>query len=137
MNSKELEKKFVHNFIRKGCRERSLWILNNKKKRTDFINQFNHSWDKMIAEKHLIKLDTTSNFDTYQSIKTELRLNDTDLCYVISYNNYDGQFIEFKSAFEKCQKSQFAILIISENGNKFYLKTEQVIGASCKFLGNK
>jgi hypothetical protein len=91
----------------------------------------------MIAEKDLIELHTKSDFDTYEKIKSELKLKDSDLCYVISYNDFDRQFITLKSAFEECLKSGLAGLIISVNGKKFYLKTEQVIGAPAKFIGMK
>jgi hypothetical protein len=56
---------------------------------------------------------------------------------VISYNDFDRQFIALKSAFEECLKSGLAGLIISVNGKKFYLQTEQVIGAPAKFIGMK
>ena len=137
MNAEETEKEFIQNFIRKERRERSLWTLNHKKKRNDFIQRFNHSWCEMIAEKDLIELHTKSDFDTYEIIKSELKLKDSDLCYVISHNDFDRQFIALKSAFEECLKSGLAGLIISVNGKKFYLKTEQVIGAPAKFIGMK
>lgn len=137
MNVEETEKKFIQNFIRKERRERSLWTLNHKKKRTDFIDRFNHNWNEMIAEKDLIELNTKSDFDTYKKIKSELKLKDSDFCYVISYNEFDGQFIELKRAFDEIQKSGFAGLIISPNGKKYYLKTEEEIGAPAKFIGTK
>ena len=100
MNVEETEKKFIQNFIRKEQRERSLWTLNHKKKRTDFMDRFNHNWNQMIAKKGLIELNTKSDFDTYKKIKSELKLKDSDFCYVISYNEFDGQFIELKRAFD-------------------------------------
>ncbi|MBC3759303.1 hypothetical protein H7U19_12870 [Hyunsoonleella sp. SJ7] len=137
MNVRETEKQFVKNFIRKEKRERSLWALNHKKKRTDFIDRFNHSWNEMIAEKDLTELNTKSDCDTYEKIKSDLKLKDSDLCYVVSYNEFDKQFVELKSAFEECQKSTFAVLMISKDGKKFYLKTEQEIGSPAKFIGIK
>ena len=137
MNAEETEKEFIKCFIRKERRERSLWSLRHKKKRTDFIDRFNHNWDEMIAEKNLTELHTKSDFDTYEKIKSELRIQDSELCYVISYNELDGKFVELKRAFEKCHESGFAALIISNNGKKFYLKTEQEIGAPEKFIGMK
>lgn len=137
MNAEETEKEFIQNFILKERRERSLWALNHKKKRTEFLDSFNHNWNQMIAEKDLTELNTKSDFDTYEKIKSELKLKDSDLCYVISYNNFDRQFIDLKCAFDKCQKSGFAVLIVSVNGNKFYLKTEQKVGTPAKFIGIK
>jgi len=104
MNAQETEKEFVNSFIRKEQRERSLWTLNHRKKRTDFINTFNHNWNKMIAEKDLTQLNTKSDFDTYEKIKSELNLNDSDLCYVIYFNDFDNQFVELKSAFRRMSK---------------------------------
>ncbi|WP_452225819.1 hypothetical protein [Lacinutrix cladophorae] len=137
MNAEETEREFIKNFIRKERRERSAWILNHKKKRTDFLDRFNHNWNEMLSEKNLTELNTESDFDTYEKIKSELKLNDSDLCYVISYNDFDRQFVELKKAFDEIQKSGFAGLIISPNGKKYYLKTEQEIGAPAKFIGKK
>jgi len=137
MNAQETEEKFIKNFIRKEKRERSLFILNHKRKRFDFLNKFNHHYDEMISKKDLIELNTKSDLDTFQKIKSELNIKDSDLCYVISYDDFDKQFIDFKSAFDSCQQSGLAGLIITENGNKFYLKTEQEIGGPLKFIGKK
>ena len=137
MNAEETEKEFIQNFIRKERRERSLQALNHKKKRYDFLDRFNHNWNEMIAEKDLIELHTKSDFGTFEKIKSELKLKDSDLCYVISYNDFDRQFIELRRAYEECQKSGLAGLIISVDGKKFYMKTEQEIGAPAKFIGMK
>lgn len=137
MNIENIENQFVKNFIRKERRERSLWVLNHKKKRTEFLDKFNHNWNEMIHEKDLIELNTKSDSETYEKIKSELKLHDSDLCYVISYNEFDKEFIAFKDAFKQCQESNFAGFIIDKSGNKFYLKTEQELGMPAKFIGRK
>ncbi|MCT4663675.1 MAG: hypothetical protein N4A45_00410 [Flavobacteriales bacterium] len=120
MNAEETEKNFIKNFIIKERRERSLWTLNNKKKRTNFIDKFNHNWNEMIAERNLTELNTKSDFETYVKIKSELKLKDSDLYYVISYSEFDRQFIEMKKAFDVIQKSGFAGLIVCQNRKKYY-----------------
>lgn len=137
MNAEETEKEFIKNFVRKERRERSLWALSHKKKRTDFLDIFNHSSNKIISEKDMTAIHTTSDFETYEKIKYELKLKDTDFCYVISYCEFDRQFIELKIAFNEIHKRGFAGLIISQDGKKYYLKTEQEIGAPAKFIGMK
>ena len=101
------------------------------------MDKFNHNWGEMIAETDLTELNTSSDFDTYEKIKSELKFKDSELYYVISYVEFDGQFIEFKKAFSEIQKSGFAGFIISQYGKKFYLKTEQEIGAPAEFIGKK
>ncbi|WP_298517567.1 hypothetical protein [uncultured Kordia sp.] len=136
MNAIETEKEFITNFIRKEKRERSIWTLSHKKKRSDFIDKFNHNWNEMIVEKNVTQLQDTSDAETYATLKSELNLKDTDICYIISHNDaIDGQFLELQNAFKHCQNNGFAELIISENGKKFYLKTEQEFGAAAKFIG--
>ena len=137
MNAEETEKEFIKNFVLKEKRERSLWALNHKKKRTEFIDKFNHNWNEMIAESNLTELNTKSDFETYEKVKSELKLKDSELCYVISHNELDRQFIKLKKAFDGIQKNGFAGLIVSRNGKKCYLKTEQEIGAPAKFIGIK
>ena len=135
MNAKQTEKEFIQNFIRKERRERSAWLLRNKKKRTQFIDKFNHNWTDMISEKHLIELNAKSDPNTYEKIKAKIKLKDSDLCYVISYDENDGEFIDLKTAFGNSQANGFASLIIGADGKKFYLKTEQEIGAPKEFVG--
>ena len=91
----------------------------------------------MIAERNLTELNTASDFETYEKIKSELKLKDSELCYVISHNELDKQLMELKKAFDGIQKNGFAGLIVSQNGKKYYLKTEQEIGEPAKFIGIK
>ena len=137
MTKVEIKNCFVKTFIRKDKRERSLWLLQHKKKRVEFINRFNHRWTEMIAEKDLTELNIKIELNTFEFLKNKLNFYQSDLCYVISHNNDDGDLVDFKTAFENCQASGFATLIISENGKKFYLKTEQEMGAPKTFIGIK
>ncbi len=135
MSIEAIEKEFIRNFIRKERRERSLLILRSKTKRAQFLDKFNHHWTEMIAEKNLIKVNTKSDQETFSFLKDKLGWNESERCYVISYGKNDGQLLSFKEAFENCQASGYAGLIVGKNGRRFYLKTEQVKGAPDKFIG--
>ena len=112
-------------------------VVTHKKKRVEFINRFNHRWNEMISEKELTELNIKTELDTFEYLKNKLNFSPSDLCYVISHNNDDGNLVDFKTAFENCQASGFATLIISENGKKFFLKTEQEMGTPKTFIGIK
>ena len=135
MEASETEKKFVTNFILKHRRERSLYVLNQEKKRYEFLHRFNHNWVSMIAQKHLIEINTKSNDELYDKIKSSLKFKDSDLCLLMSYDENDRTFLSFKEAFEVTVRNGFAIFLISLNGDKYYLKTEEGFGNQKKFVG--
>jgi hypothetical protein len=86
---------FIKNFVLKDRRERSQLELTSPKRRGDFADKLNHTWDKIIDMKKLKHLPKVPN--DYQFVKSELKLNDTDLCYVISnYRDIDDELIQFK-----------------------------------------
>jgi len=133
MNPEVTEKRFIQNFIKKYRRERSILVLRNKKKRCQFLDKFNHRWDEMIIESELHKL----NSNTYDRIKYDLKFEDSDLCYLISSSEEDGTFLDFKTEYDICQLTGLASLIVSSDGLKYYLKTEQCNGAPDEFIGIK
>ncbi len=137
MKPEDIEMEFVNNFIRKERRERSLYILRNKKKRADFLGKFNHSRNEMIVEKDLIALYTKTDFDTWENIKSALKVKDSDLCYIISYDENNGQFIDRKKAFENCQSIGYAGLIINEDGKKVLSKNRIRCRGTGKIYRNK
>ncbi len=137
MSVEKTEEVFVNSFIRKSRRDRSLWALGSKKKRSEFIDKFNHNWTDMITETNLIPLNTISDTETFAKIKSVLHFKNSELCYVISHTNSDGSYMNFEDAFMSCQASMFACLIINKEGTKFYLKTEQEISSPKTFIGIK
>ena len=72
MTKVEIKNCFVKTFIRKDKRERSLWSLQHKKKRVEFINRFNHRWTEMIAEKDLTELNIKTELNTFEFLKNKL-----------------------------------------------------------------
>lgn len=137
METKDTEILFVSNFIRKNRRERSISLLRQKPKRSDFINKFNHNWSDMISESNLLALNCNSVEDVFKEVKRKLKFKDQDLCYVIANTNQDEKFVDFKSAFFHCYTNGFASLVICKTGKKFFLKTEQSYGSPEIFIGLK
>lgn len=137
MNISEIESNFVNNFILKNRRVRSLLLLQNNKKRIDFIRKFNHSWSEMISVNHLTEINSKSPLDTFTFLLNKMNIAETETCYVISHDKFDGDLIDFNTAFENSQTSGFASLIITTDSKKFFLKTEQVSGAPKLFIGFK
>lgn len=135
MNPEETENKFIQNFILKHRKERSLWALRHKKKRTDFLDKFSQNWTDMIVPKKMIELISKSDEETYEIIKQKLKLKDSELFYVISYFELDGKFIDLQTAFEYIQSTGYAGLLVSVDGTKYYFKTEQELGSPKKFIG--
>lgn len=135
MNINDIEREFVRSFIRKEKKERSIFKLQSKTKRAQFLDKFNHDWDNMLIKKKLIKIEVKSDHETFIFLKEKLNLNNSELCYIISYGSNDRKMINFKQAFEDCQASGYAGFIIGKSGKKFYLKTEQVNGTPDRFIG--
>lgn len=137
MNILEIERDFIHNFILKNRQVRSLSLLQSNKKRTDFIRKFNHSWSEMISINHLIEINFKSAIETFTFLINKMNIVEKEICYVISHDKFDGELIDFKTAFENSQTSGFASLIITTDSKKFFLKTEQFSGAPKLFIGLK
>ncbi|MEO1517260.1 MAG: hypothetical protein AAFV95_19700 [Bacteroidota bacterium] len=137
MSIQKIEESFVRNFVRKERRERALSTLRSKKpqKRTYLLDKMNHSWTELLLEKYLQKIESKSDQDVMKEVKARLGLSNKDLCYIISYDQNDGKMLDFETAFAKCQSIGYAGLIIGPEGDRFYLKTEQVTGAPNKFIG--
>jgi hypothetical protein len=102
MNIQDTEAQFIKNFIRKERRERSLWMLRSKNKRSDFLDRFNHRWEKMIAPKHLMKLKAKSFSGRLEEIAKSFEISEAELCYFISYDEHDGKLLDLKAALEHC-----------------------------------
>lgn len=125
---------FIKHFILKEKQERSLLELTNGKKRYLFINKLNHDWATRIDMQKMIKIP--KNCNNYDFTKSNLKIKDTDLCYLISnYDDLDDQLMKFKQAFDKSCGRGLATLIITVNADKIYVETEQIKGSSEKFIG--
>ena len=134
MDKQKIVETFIQNFILKDRRERSLFELNNPQKRNLFVGRFNHGWATLIDMRKMTLIPKKEN--QYNFVKDNLKIKDTDLCYLIScYDDIDNEIMNFKQAFDKSWGRGFATLIIMANADKIYLETEQVQGSPDRFIG--
>lgn len=128
-------KVFVEKFVRKDKRERCYLQLTNPKKRHEFINRLNHSWDTILNMKYVNQIDKTLDYP--EDIQKLLAFRDDELCYVISsYDNVDDRFMAFKEVFDKVYSRGLASLLIDTSADTFFLDTEQVHGPADRFIGH-
>lgn len=131
----ELEIIFVDHFIRKEKRERSILKLRSKKKRHEFLDKFNHDWEDMLLDNKLVEVKTKGDGKTFLWLQEKLKWEETTPCYCIAYVTQDRKILPFQQAFDACQASGYAGLLIGAAGKRFYLKTEQVKGQAASFIG--
>jgi len=108
----------------------------NPVKRINFTSQFNHEWEKLLDMRFISRIPTTAN--DFEFVKNELKIKDTDECYVIShYDDVDGKLIDFAHAFDKVYGRGFASILILNGGTKIYLETELAHGKQNRFIGKR
>ncbi len=136
MDDKKTLEQFIKNFILKDKRERSESQLKDFKKRVKFTDRLNHKWDTVLDMRFVSRIP--SGVIDYDFVKKELKMNDNELCYIISnHSEIDGHIDNFKSAFDKVYGRSFGSLVINESGDKLYLETELVQGKQNRFIGQK
>ena len=98
-----------------------------------FTDQLNHNWDSIFNMKLLRELE--KNQRHYSIVQQLLKLEDTELCYIISDGELDNTYIPFKDAFDKIDSAGSGTLLINQAANKLFFKTEQMQGYTPRFLG--
>ena len=127
-------KNFIKSFVLKEKREQILLILDDSDKRTKFVNTLNHKWESVLDMKLMKSLDP--KLIDKDSIKKELQLEDTDLCYVFSnYSDIDGKVMEFDFALNYVYGRGLASILVNLYGNRIFLETEMEQGAPKRFIG--
>ena len=134
MDTNVIQDSFIKNFVLKERREKSALQLQNDKRRINFADKLNHKWDTVLDMRYMISIPVgVVDFDF---VKSELRIKDNELCYVISnYDDVDGCAMEFNKAFDKVYGRGFGSIIINSSGDKIYLETELVKGKQNRFIG--
>lgn len=127
---------FIKNFIVKDQRERAELQLKDFKKRGKFTDRLNHQWDKVLDMRFLTKIP--SGVIDYAFVKEELKIKETELCYIISnHSDIDGQTLSFDKAFDEVYGRGFGSVIINSASDKIYLETEVVQGKQNRFIGKR
>jgi hypothetical protein len=125
---------FIKNFVIKDKRDRSSFELKNIKKRAKFTDRLNHKWDTILDMRFVTKIP--SGVNDYEFIKKELKIKDSELCYLISnHGDIDGETEEFSKAFDKVYGRGFGSIVITSLGDAFYLETELVQGKQNRYIG--
>ena len=136
MDNSEMIDLFIKNFVLKDRRERADHELKDKKKRGQFTDRLNHTWDKVLDMRHITRIP--ASHDDFDFAKKELQISDKEKCYLLSnYDDIDGQVMEFKDAFDKSYGRGFATLIMSVHGDKLYLETEIDYGKQSRYIGRR
>ncbi len=127
---------FIKNFIPKDRRERSEIELKAPQRRGKFTDKLNHKWDTILDMRFIFKIP--SGAIDYEFAKSELKIKDEELCYIISnYDDIDGLIIKFIVAFDNAYGRGFGTLILTCAGDKLYLETEFVQGKQNRFIGKR
>ncbi len=129
----EILKLFVQNFIQKDKRERCLNELTNAKHRHKFTDNLNHNWEKIFNMKSLRELEKNQDKQSY--VQQHLKIKDTELCYLISDEEDDNEYMPFKDAFETINSASGGGLLINLAGNRLFLKTEDTLPHTSRFVG--
>lgn len=132
VDSTELTKSFVRNFIRKDKRERCMTQLLGKNRRK-FTDDLNHNWENLFNMALLQEL--SRNDHNYGAVQKLLKMSDKELCYIISDESMDGTFLSFREAYDRVDFANFGTLLIDESATKMFFKTEQIQGYAPRFVG--
>lgn len=130
--NKEIEEKFVKNFIVKDKRERILFELNSTKKRELAIQRIYNLLDKRFA---VLEDSEASNEKLITTLKKYFNTNSE--CYVISETADDGKVLPFRQAFENMIKYEVNYLIICNDNTVLMAEEYNTFGSPCKIILHK
>lgn len=101
-----IEADFVRKCIKKECQERLLFELHSTKHREKAISRFSHSAESVLKKGFINCSISDLQNKFYKTMQTEN-------CYIISGDSYDGKIFSFAEAIEHCKTSYMAIVLIS------------------------
>lgn len=130
---KDIEKKFVENFIQKRYRDRLLFELNSPKKRVDFLSRFCHNADEIIDPNKIVLKGKKIDTDIEKELKQH-KINDE--VYVLSFKYSQGQSLGLQEALDYCEEENMPVIIILSD-DLALIKTEVEFGAPLKLLLSK
>lgn len=132
MMDKEIEEKFVKNFIVKDKRERLIHELSSVKKRESAIQRIYNLLDRKFAVLEDAKI---SEDELILVVKKYFNINKE--CYVITEIDDDGQTLSFKQAFENMIRYEVNYLIICDGNTVLMSEEYNTYGAPHKLLLHK
>ncbi len=108
----------VNAFFLKERKERYLFLLKSKKRRSEALKRLNHSSD--IDEKHIMWLPSNANI--YDILKKE---GSPDQVFIISDSELDGSTMDLKEAIKETSSHGWGTIISSIHGKLAYYYDEE------------
>lgn len=72
MDNKTTHDLFIKNFVLKDRRDRVQYLLNDSRKRGEFIQKLNHQWDDVLDMRFISKIPP--GIDDFEFAKKELKI---------------------------------------------------------------
>lgn len=114
-----LKKLFITRFVIPGSRERAMTKMNGHEKRNLFTKEV---MDQKILDRKFIK--RLDNAITIEEVIRKMKLNKTDLCYVISGNAaIDDKVMLVDYALKTFREKGMGGIIVNLSVQKIYLET--------------
>lgn len=107
---KTIEIAFVKTFINKRMQDRILYELLNTQKRRKIISRLANAEEILDSKKVFLKSNKITDDEVAEKLLKYNKI--TDLCYVISCTNMDGEFCPFKEALQGCLEDYMPSILI-------------------------
>ena len=128
--NREIEEKFIKNFIVKDKRERLANELSSSKKRESALQKI---FD--LLDRKFIVLEDASKEELLTVLSKYFNINQN--CYVISETDDDGKFLPFEKAFENMLKYEANYFIICTDNTVMACDEYNTFGSPRKILLHK
>lgn len=129
--NREYEENFINKFIVKSRRQRILYELSNKKKRTEGVWRFCHGTSELVIDSKIIyEGNSISNKEISLLIK---KYTKEEQCYIISGDSdTDGKFMNCDEAIDCIIGNGMAAIMVFHN--LAVIETEQEVGSAVKYI---
>ena len=116
---KDFEEKICRDFFDKRVSDRLTFELRSLKKRCEFIRKLSHTAEKYLNVKKIFR-----QFETPPDPELIKGFLGSEMCYVISHGDNDGNLLETAAALDELYLNNMAYMLIGSNGETAYLETE-------------
>ncbi|MDE6442264.1 MAG: hypothetical protein K2L12_05900 [Clostridia bacterium] len=130
--NREIEEKFINNFIVKDKRERIRFELSSAKKRETVIQRIYNLLDRKFA----VLEDPKVSDEELKSVLKKY-FNPNKECYIISESDDDGRVMPFKQAFENMIDFEVNYLIICDENTVLMSEEYTTFGSPNRIILHK
>lgn len=132
METSEIIKNFVENFVQKELKERSLNELLKPKKREKFTRKINN-WFSILDPKKL--QPTPEKIHNPEMLIDLLPIKSDQDCYLITdIGEFDGKIISFRKALLEVCDGSCGVIVYAFKINKLYYSGEMEIGTPDRLI---